>query len=412
MKRNAFYSDVEKARAHLMSGAAWEEFCDRLKNLGSEILREDVPDNELDRAEGYRHLTRMLGYAMDVAVEHSDVERPVFHPHPRLSCKWGGDNPDNCYLHAAIDGSRTYRIRGQRGTAFDFVFNASACGPMESPGTGDRRGADSLVFSELSSGDLEIAPDGSFELIVSPDEHPGNWLRTCPAVGFINIRQYFCDWEQERPAEFLIELVGGEGSSPPPLDAGTFAQRLDDAMAWVEHGMPYWTQWVFDEHLSLPPASVRRMGAVDEGVKVISYGQGRFDVAPDEAMIFDCEVPKARYWQVSLLNFWFETLDHANHQSCLNGHQIRADADGRFRLVIAQEDPGVPNWLDPAGHSHGLVQYRWAWWETDPEPACRVVKLASLRDALPAETRVVKPEERRRTIRGRRYHVHRRYHLA
>ena len=81
--------------------------------------------------------------------------------------------------------------------------------------------------------------------------------------------------------------------------------------------------------LKVVTASVKPMGAVAEGVKVISYGQGRFDIAPDEAMIFECEVPRARYWQVALLNFWFETLDHVHHQSCLNGHQMRVDADGQ-----------------------------------------------------------------------------------
>ena len=33
----------QKRREQLMSGAAWEEFCDRLKVLGSEVLRPDVP---------------------------------------------------------------------------------------------------------------------------------------------------------------------------------------------------------------------------------------------------------------------------------------------------------------------------------------------------------------------------------
>ncbi|MCH2173813.1 DUF1214 domain-containing protein [Myxococcota bacterium] len=403
--------DSETARERLMDGRAWEDFCDRMKGLGAEMLREDVPDNELDRAEGFRHLTRMMSYALDLTVEHSDVDRPIFHAHPRLSWKWGGENPDNLYQHAAIDGSATYRIHGQRGTAHEFSLSASACGPMESPGTGSRRGRDSLVFAELSSRELEIEADGSFEITVSPERHEGNWLPSHPEVGFINIRQYFYDWDHDRQAEFWIERVGFEGTSPPPLDAASLGQRLDDAAAWVEHGMPYWTQWVQDEHLVFPPNVSRNKGQVAEGVQAISYGFGRFDLEPGQVMIFESEAPVARYWHVALLNFWFETLDHVHHQSCLNGHQMHVDADGRFRAVVSVTDPGVPNWLDTDGHLHGLIQYRAAWWETAPEPECRLVSLEDLRAELPAETPVVTPEQRRADLLRRRRHVLRRYHL-
>ncbi len=129
-------------------------------------------------------------------------------------------------------------------------------------------------------------------------------------------------------------------------------------------------------------------------------------------MIFECEVPKARIWQVTLLNFWFETLDYVDHQSCLNGHQILADSDGRFRLVISPRDPGVPNWLDTCGHLDGLVQYRWIWYETEPKPVCRVVPFEKLRDELPPDTPRVSPEQRRRSIQRRREHVLRRFHLC
>ncbi|MCE2391006.1 MAG: DUF1214 domain-containing protein [Proteobacteria bacterium] len=400
-----------EARDKLMSGAAWEEFCDRLKALGSEVLRPDVPGGELERAEGYRHLTRILGYALDYAIEHSDVDRPIFHPHPRLSAKWGGDQPDNLYQHAAIDGSLSYRIRGQRGTVHDFVMSASSCGEMEPPGTGGRRGKPSRVFSEISTRDIEFEPDGSFEIVASPDEHPGNWLPTHPDVGSILVRQYFSDWDRQRGAQFFIERVGFEGSSPPPLDPAGMAGLLDDVSVWLEQSRPYWTRWMHQEHYRHPPNTAKPMGKVDLGARALYYGQGRFDVAPGQAVVYESEIPDASYWQVSLLNFWFETLDYANHQSCLNMDQIHCDADGRFRLVIALEDPGVQNWLDPAGHRSGALQYRFLFPNTTPEPGMRTVPLERLGEELPADTPRIGPERRREAIYRRRQHVLRRYHL-
>ena len=51
----------------------------------------------------------------------------------------------------------------------------------------------------------------------------------------------------------------------------------------------------------------------------------------------------------------WNSVDWLNRQSSLNAHQARLDGDGRLRAVIALEDPGVPNWLDPGGFDNGSV---------------------------------------------------------
>jgi hypothetical protein len=76
--------------------------------------------------------------------------------------------------------------------------------------------------------------------------------------------------------------------------------------------------------------------------------------------------------------------------------------------VLAHEDPGVPNWLDAAGHVEGLLQYRWIWTRTNPQPSCRIVPLADLRVHLPPDTPRVSPAERARGIATRRRHIARR----
>jgi len=45
---------------------------------------------------------------------------------------------------------------------------------------------------------------------------------------------------------------------------------------------------------------------------------------------------------------------------------------------VAHEDPGLPNWLDTAGHTSGTMSFRWIRAEEHPEPATRVVKMREL----------------------------------
>ena len=55
------------------------------------------------------------------------------------------------------------------------------------------------------------------------------------------------------------------------------------------------------------------------------------------------------------------------------------EADGSFRIVLAHEDPGVPNWIDTEGRGFGLVFWRFFMPEGEVEtPQAHVVKLADL----------------------------------
>jgi hypothetical protein len=109
-----------------------------------------------------------------------------------------------------------------------------------------------------------------------------------------------------------------------------------------------------------------------------------------------------RYWGIALLDELFTALDWVNHQSSLNAHQALIDSDGRFRAVVALADPGVPNWLDPAGRSRGLLQGRWFEADHGPVPTITRVKMHALRDHLPQDTPLVDSRQRQAELRMRR----------
>ena len=75
--------------------------------------------------------------------------------------------------------------------------------------------------------------------------------------------------------------------------------------------------------------------------------------------------------------------------------------------MLANEDPGVHNWVDPWGLTEGILTLRMAEFP-DQRPndglaaSGQVVKLADLDSVLPAGTREVTPADRSRQLADRR----------
>jgi len=64
----------------------------------------------------------------------------------------------------------------------------------------------------------------------------------------------------------------------------------------------------------------------------------------------------------------------------VNLRQAGLEPGDPFRVVIAHTDPGVPNWLDTAGHPIGAAFVRWLCADgLPPRPTATVVKVADLR---------------------------------
>ena len=108
-------SDAEAAEL-LRTGQAWEAFCDSLKGAG-QIVLEHAPDHDIDRAEGFRYLTRLLRMGLKLSLEHADPAAPRLIRYMDETQKFGVDNPDQLYLWARISGAYSYRLRGPRGSA-------------------------------------------------------------------------------------------------------------------------------------------------------------------------------------------------------------------------------------------------------------------------------------------------------
>jgi hypothetical protein len=393
-------------RARLLDGRAWEAFCADLAAAGKAVL--DFPlasaDSEALRAEGFRYLLGLVRSGLYNALELAEPDAPRWIRNPDSQAKWGAENPDNQYLWARIDPRGAYRVFGERRSVYDFLLEVKE-GHMQ---LGDDR-----VLAAVTASDLRFDASGAFSLLLAPERpagYAGDFVPLHADGRYLQVRQYLLDWERETPASFFIERVGG--AAPAGLTAAAMADRLDLAGEWTLTTTRFWMQWVEQLREAWKPGEIAPARRFVGGAPDIYYGNDWYKLADDEALIFESELPDARYWQIELCDPWFKTLEFASRQTSLNHNQASVDADGRFRCVIAHADPGIANWLDTCGNREGMIQYRWIWTRTNPQPSVRCVKHAELARVLPATTARVAPEQRRAAIAVREAHLRRREPVA
>ena len=108
---------MSDAQTRVLSGQSWEDCCDALKAAGQVILRPETPVTDLDRAEGWRYLSRLTRAGLERMVEFADADFPVFYALSHETIKIGSDYPDNTYRNCIVDGAKEYRVKGTCGTA-------------------------------------------------------------------------------------------------------------------------------------------------------------------------------------------------------------------------------------------------------------------------------------------------------
>jgi hypothetical protein len=364
-------ANPEAQRARTLDGSAWREFCEGLARAGQVILREGSPHDPLDRAEGFRYLSRLTRLALEKFVEHADPLHPTFYRLSHETAKIGCDNPDSFYQNAEIRGDCEYRLRGTRGSVAYLGFG-TYYGAYGRPGRSGRSGY-------LEAEQLEIGPDGRFEIAISCEKRPGNWLPMEPDTSMLIVRQNVLDAENEVLAELTLERVG-DASPPAPLDPAHLAGALDAAAAFV-HGTAAlfadWAEGFAKAPNTLTPMDPKVTGGA-HGDPNIFFHMGYWELRPGEALVIELEPPVCEYWNLQVNNHWMESLDFRHHRIHLNKHTAQAGADGCVRAVLAHRDPGVPNWLETAGHTRGTLGLRWVKADAHPTPACRVVQATAL----------------------------------
>jgi hypothetical protein len=285
--------------------------------------------------------------------------------------KMGADNPDNYYQNAAISGVHEYRIVGHRGTVNYLAFGTQA------GHYGQGGGMPPTGFLEAS--ELELGEDGELEIFLSCTPRPKNWLRMTPETGTLIVRQTFLDRSTEKIADLRIERIDGP-HQPGPITPAMVDDGLKSASTLVAGASLLFAKWArdFQKHSNELPRFDQEVSNSAGGDPNIAYYHSHWRLAPDEALVIDVNPPRCEHWNFQLNNHWMESLDYRFFRIHVNKHTAVAAPDESVRIVVAHEDPGLPNWIQTVGHESGTMCFRWVRAEEQPVPATRVVKLAEL----------------------------------
>jgi hypothetical protein len=363
---------------------------DGLDALGERVLQDDFPSDAAGRDECFTHLAQQLLCWLEWSIGYGDAGAPAFQRQNDLVTPWGGPNADNVYRHARITPDEHYRIRGNMHSCDDFALAIRA---------GFRHTDHPATLTELTASDIGIRAGGGFELVLGGTGDEPHRVPLPEGAVMCSIREYYFDWQPREPATFTIERLAGRPVTTPP-----FADRVDEALDLTERSLLFWNDYMRDARARQRDNSFGDKIDVPRGLQLSQFGFCFYDLAPDEALVVECDVPDARYWSFQLYGMHFFRALDIGRMTSLN-HRQASTAGGRLGVVVAHRDPGVANWLDTMGRAVGLLNYRHFWGAALPSFRTTVVPADDVRDVMAPDTPVIEGRAREREIAARREHL-------
>ncbi len=362
---------------------AFDHWLETQRKVLGMICGVEHAGNETDWAEGFRTVTRMSSLALEHVVEKGDPAHPVLFSSQNPWSKLIGDNPDTNYYFCTIDAQYDYRVWGNKGTAPYVGLTL---------GTDIFRGTAPKGMGTTNQGFLdqfEADEAGNFELILSATEKPGNWMKIEPHTKHVAFRETLPDRRNARSAELHLERIGGE--KPPELTPEVLAERLDAAanhLVWIFTAVAgSWStsqknmNVVVGAHGSTVVKEAKRDASTHSATDMY-YQSGHWKLEEGQAWVVKILPPPNdyAYFGFVITNPWLESHDYFRATTHLTNETGTKNPDGSMTIVVAQEDPGVPNWLDCGSRLEGFAILRWTLaGDQVPDPECQVVPLSQVK---------------------------------
>ncbi|MBJ7358738.1 hypothetical protein [Nocardioides sp.] len=368
--------------------AAWSDYA----RLNDELMTVALGTGDLDEGSAAALLRRLVGHLAFSALQlHGDPARPELVNTQYSPWNWGHSNPDTLYLSAKVDDAHDYRVSGVLGSASATTFGMYT-------GMADQSSAVKVLAD-----DLDIGPDGEFELFFTRERHEGNWFELPRGATSFASYQTFGDWESQRRGTIRLECL----TDPAPASPATLDEALAAFRAHLEDSRSLFTMWVRDI-----PAGV--FGALPRNAAIPPmqppsamagtwFSPIPWELGTDEALVIEYDVPdRSPYLGLCLTNRWSEMIDVADRQTSLNLAQSQV-VDGRVRVLLSTQDHGVHNWLDARGYRSGIATWRVTRAEAPPGPTVTVISTSEVDDWFDPAQRVSEAERSAALARRRRH---------
>jgi hypothetical protein len=335
---------------------------------------------EADVVDAHRALMHLLEGGL-AGVFECDPAAPAFRRIVTPWRKFSGDNADAIYFDAPVSSAHAYRVRGEtRGAVYvSLTVEIGTEGGAMASRTG----------GVLNDAGFDVDAEGRFEVLLGGRPRQRNWLALPAGASRITTRHYFEEVayaaaDPAREPRLAIEVLDGPGAPPRASDASVAAgiRRVAEFVRSRTLGQPPLARAEPPPFVSIvpnrfpPPVPPGAFGlaAVDA-----AYSMAPFAIGRDQALLLRGRWPSCRCANVSLWTRHLQTFDYAHRPVSLNRAQTKARPDGRFAMVLAHRDPGVPNWLDSEGRPFGLVFWRFMLPEGEIEtPTAEVVSFAEV----------------------------------
>ena len=329
------------------------------------IAHPEIAGDEQSVCEAYRWLCSITQVGLDCFV-WGDTAAPRFVDIVGATKKWGGDNADAFYLHAPLDPARRYRVTGHRSDSVYLSLTVYA-------GPDDGHYSERIVGS-LNDSDLTFDDDGNFELWIAPDPMEGPGIVTGADSVVAITRDYLADPVADQRTTWRIEAL-----DPAPryrLTDEDLARRMACALTWVRDQAAIVPVPAFGEPNTVEPPYPVPTATFGWAAGDAAYAMGGFDLGDGEALIIRGRSPECVFWNLCLWNPLLHTYDYDRDRVTINGMQVTYEADGSWVVVVADDDPGHPNWVSTQGHRSGRIWIRWFLPGATPEPlSCDVVPI-------------------------------------
>lgn len=326
---------------------------------------------------------------------NSDPARPkVYWDSDAAAKQWWGlnvpagrysyDNPDAIYRLIPVSSQYAYAVKGHR----------SGSGPTDQTFSLISDPNAQTTIGYLSKSNIVTDADGNYTITIdsaAPASGQANHIQSTSAAKFLLIRDNLGNWNTETPDALTVQRTDAQATPAPLSNAqvlNTVAINLTEAAATYGAGTLGLKTYSNAINTFSTPSQSATLGTLVTQASAF----GHFHIPAGQALVITLQAGGAGYFVVPVSQAWTITVDPVNHQSSLNNLQAAPNADGTYTFVVANQDPGVQNWIDAAGNIDNTLMIRW---QDLPASAVnggpaitqtQLVSLSALSSALPLRT--------------------------